>query len=118
MATIAPATAPAVQGVRPASPARARPQRQRFHEVLSGQTIGKPPQPQASLAQGAIARMEGGRRRLDEIIAQARSGKTFKPRELLALQAEVYRISEDLSLVNKVVEEGVAGVKRLWNMQI
>jgi hypothetical protein len=86
--------------------------------VLSRQTIGKPPQPQASLAQGAISRIEEGRRRLDEIIAQARSGKTFKPHELLALQAEMYRISEELSLVNKVVEEGVAGVKRLWNMQV
>jgi len=86
--------------------------------VLSSQTIGKPPQPQASLAQGAVARIDESRRRLDEIITQARSGKTFKPHELLALQAEVYRISEELSLVNKVVEEGVAGVKRLWNMQI
>jgi hypothetical protein len=86
--------------------------------VLSQQTIGKPPQPQVSLAQGAVTRIEEGRRRLDEIIAQARSGKTFKPQELLALQAEVYRISEELSLVNKVVEEGVAGVKRLWNMQV
>jgi hypothetical protein len=86
--------------------------------VLSRQTIGKPPQPRPTLAEGAISRIEEGRRRLDEIIAQARSGKTFKPRELLALQAEVYRISEELSLVNKVVEEGVAGVKRLWNMQV
>lgn len=118
MASIAPAAAPAVHGVRPASPARAQPQGQRFHEVLSRQTIETPAQPQANLARGAIARIEEGRRRLDEIITQARSGKTFKPHELLALQAEMYRISEELSLVNKVVEEGVAGVKRLWNMQI
>ena len=118
MASIVPATAAAVHGVRPASPARAQPQVRQFHEVLSRQTIGKPPQPQASQAGVAIARIEEGRRRLDEIIAQAHSGKTFKPHELLALQAEVYRISEELSLVNKVVEEGVAGVKRLWNMQI
>lgn len=118
MASIAPATAPALAGVRPASPAQAKPRGQRFHEVLSQQTIGKPPQPQASLAQGAIARVEEGRRRLDEIISQAQSGKSFKPHELLAMQAEVYRISEELSLVNKVVEEGVAGVKRLWNMQV
>jgi len=118
VASIAPTNAPAVAGVRPASPVRAKPKGQRFHEVLSQQTIGKPPPPQPSLAEGAIARVEKGRRRLDEIIAQAKSGKTFKPHELLALQAEVYRISEELSLVNKVVEEGVAGVKRLWNMQI
>ena len=118
MASIAPTTAPAVAGVRPASAARAKPKGQRFHEVLSHQNIGKPAQPEASLAGGAIARVEQGRKRLDEIIAQARAGKTFKPHELLALQAEVYRISEELSLVNKVVEEGVAGIKRLWNMQI
>jgi len=118
VAGIVPTTSPAVSGVRPASPARAAPKGQRFHEVLSQQTIGKPTRPQTNLAQGAISRLDEGRRRLDEIIAQARSGKTFKPHELLALQAEVYRISEELSLVNKVVEEGVAGVKRLWNMQI
>jgi hypothetical protein len=118
VASIAPATTPAVAGVRPASPAQPKPKGQRFHEVLSRQAIGKPPQPQASLAGGAIARIDEGRRRLDEIIAQARSGKTYKPHELLALQAEVYRISEELSLVNKVVEEGVAGVKRLWNLQV
>ena len=118
MASIAPATAPAVAGVRPASPAQPKPKGQRFHEVLSRQTIGEPAQPQSSLAQGAITRIEEGRRRLDEIIAQAHSGKTFKPHELLALQAEVYRISEELALVNKVVEEGVAGVKRLWNIQV
>lgn len=118
MASIAPATAPAVAGVRPASPPLAKPRGQRFHEVLSRQTIRRPPQPQASLAHAAVSRIDEGRRRLDEIIAQARSGKTFKPHELLALQAEVYRISEELSLVNKVVEEGAAGVKRLWNMQV
>jgi hypothetical protein len=118
VAAIAPTTAPAAAGVRPASGARAGSRGQKFHEVLSRQTIGQPPQPQDGLAQGAIARVEEGRRRLDEIIAQARAGKTFKPRELLALQAEMYRISEELSLVNKVVEEGVAGVKRLWNMQV
>ena len=118
MAAITPATTPVMAGVRPASAARAKPQGKRFHEVFYQQTIGKPAQPQATLAEGAIARVEEGRRRLDEIIAQARAGKTFKPHELLALQAEVYRISEELSLVNKVVEEGVAGVKRLWNMQV
>jgi hypothetical protein len=118
VSSIAQATASTVAGIRPASPAQAQPRGQRFHEVLSRQTIGEAAQPQASLARGAIARIEVGRRRLDEIISQARSGKTFKPHELLALQAEVYRISEELSLVNKVVEEGVAGVKRLWNMQI
>lgn len=118
MAAITPATAPVVAGVRPATAARAAPRGPRFHEVLSQKSIGKPAQPQAGLAEGAIARVEQGRRRLDEIIAQARAGKTFKPHELLAMQAEMYRISEELSLVNKVVEEGVAGVKRLWNMQI
>ena len=117
MAAVTPASTPAVAGIRPPASVRPNPQG-RFSEVLSRQTIGNPPQPQANLAKSAIARVEEGRRRLDEIITQARAGKTFKPHELLALQAEVYRISEELSLVNKVVEEGVAGVKRLWNMQI
>jgi hypothetical protein len=97
-----------------------RPPARRFSEVLSRTTVENPrPAPeQAKLAGQVLSRVEAGQKRLDEIIAQARSGKTFRPRELLAMQAEVYRISEELSLVNKVVEEGVAGIKRLWNMQV
>jgi hypothetical protein len=94
---------------------------QRFSEVLSRTQVGKPG-PAAvqggGLAGQVLTRVEAGQRRLDEIIAQARSGKTFRPRELLAMQAEVYRISEELALVNKVVAEGVSGVKRLWNLQV
>ena len=59
-----------------------------------------------------------GPRRLDQIIASARDGKRFTPRELLSVQLEVFRITEELSLVNKVVEQGMAGIKRLWNLQV
>ena len=118
MAAVTPTSAPAVAGIRPPDSIKAKPKGARFHEVLSRQNIGKPQLPKENLAEGAITRIEVGRKRLDEIIAQARAGKTFEPHELLAMQAEVYRISEELSLINKVVEEGVAGIKRLWNMQI
>jgi len=92
-----------------------------FSEVLTRTGIGGPAtasNPTAGLPNAMLSRIDAGQKRLDEIIRQARSGKTFRPRELLAMQAEVYRISEELSLVNKVVQEGVSGIKRLWNLQV
>ena len=63
-------------------------------------------------------RLEAGRHRLDEIIAGARAGKTYRPSELLAMQAEVYRIGEEIALTHKLVQEGMSSVRRLWNLQV
>ncbi len=62
--------------------------------------------------------LEAGRRRMDDLIQQARSGKHFQPAELLAMQAEVFRITETAALTQKVVEAGVSGMRRLWSMQL
>jgi hypothetical protein len=67
---------------------------------------------------GVLDGLEEGRRRLDGLIRQAQAGRTFSPRELLALQSEVYRLTEDLMLAQRVVEEGLGGLKRVWSMQI
>jgi hypothetical protein len=94
----------------------------KFDEVLSKQTLERPAQtsnPSNGLVQNVLTRVDQGRDRLDQIIEEARQGKkSYSPRELMAIQAEVYCISEELSLVNKVVEEGMSGVKRLWNLQV
>jgi uncharacterized protein YPO0396 len=66
----------------------------------------------------ALDGLEAGRRRLDEIISQARAGRSFRPAELLALQAEVHRIGEEVALTQRLTEEGLASVRRLWSMQL
>lgn len=113
MSVAAIGSAPVVVPQRAATPAGVgRP----FSEVLA--TVS-PPAPRASqAAQNLLRSLGDGQRRLDEIVARARSGRAFSPRELLALQAEVYRISEETALVQRVVEEGLSGIKRLWTMQL
>ncbi|MBW1809811.1 MAG: hypothetical protein JRJ87_16565 [Deltaproteobacteria bacterium] len=119
IASIAPAK---ISGALPAAPVSKSGQSgQRFSEVMSRGSIGqvqKSEQSSGRLVGELINRIDADKNKLDQIIAQARAGKTFRPRELLAMQAEVYRISEELALVNKVVEEGMSSVKRVWNIQV
>jgi hypothetical protein len=108
-----------------AGPARAitgpRRASSRFHEVLSHEPEGqlrRESSNESGPAEKIIDRIDAGRKKLDWIIAQANSGRSFQPRELLAMQAEVYRAGEEIALVNKVVEAGMSSVKRLWSMQV
>lgn len=90
-----------------------------FSEVLSGNSIsGSGDGGLQHAARGVLGDLEAGRKRLDEIISQARAGKTFRPVELLAMQAEVNSIGEQMALSQKLVSEGVSSVKRLWSMQV
>jgi hypothetical protein len=93
----------------------------RFSEVLATERNGVTEEKYCAENQPAkkiFDRIGAGRKKLDWIIAQANSGRSFQPRELLAMQAEVYRIGEEIALVNKVVEAGVSSVKRMWSMQV
>jgi len=122
VAAINPASLAATSGASPIGKVgQPRPRGERFSEVLSKPTIGHGPAPSPLSANPAgelLTRLQDGGRRLDRIIAEARKGATFRPRELLAMQAEVYRLSEEISLINKVVEEGVSSVRRVWSMQV
>ncbi len=103
----------ALEASRPVSPAGAT---KSFGEVLSATAAPQMRTPEAGA--NLLRSIADGQRRLDEIVARARSGQTFSPRQLLLLQAEVYRISEEVALVQRVVEEGLSGLKRLWTMQL
>lgn len=122
MAAVTPISGQVASPIGRAAPGKpVKGQAGKFSEVLARTEIGGPAKassPTAGLPNAMLSRIDAGQKRLDEIIRQARSGRTFRPRELLAMQAEVYRISEELSLVNKVVQEGVSGIKRLWNLQV
>ena len=109
----------------PAAPARSVGQgtnRRKFSEVLSEQRIDAPPTVHRRDAHATsfdlIERIEAGRRRLDEIIRLARGGKSFTPRQLLALQAEMYTLAEQFSLATKAVEQVGSSMKRLWQLQV
>ena len=55
---------------------------------------------------------------MDKIIKLATSGRTFNPTELLAIQAGVYKFSQELELTSKVVEKATDGVKQTLQTQV
>lgn len=114
VAPIAPGAAAASAPVQ--SPCGARP---RFAEVLRElrPAAGSSPPPVTSPLRSLEA-VERAQRRLDDILAQARSGRTFTGGELLALQAEAHRFSHTVEIASKVVEQGAQTVKQAVNTPV
>lgn len=59
-----------------------------------------------------------GQGKLDSIIKLATSGKKFGHQQLLAIQASVYKYSQELELTSKVVEKATSGVKQTMQTQV
>lgn len=59
-----------------------------------------------------------GQNKLSEIVNLALSGRNFTTPEMLALQAGVYRFSQELELTSKIVEKGTATIKQTMNTQV
>jgi hypothetical protein len=62
-----------------------------------------------SRAERVVEAVSMAQSRLDRILRLARSGKRFTPAEILAMQAHVYRASQELDLAGQVVAEGPQG---------
>ncbi|MFC1610684.1 ATP-dependent helicase HrpB [Myxococcota bacterium] len=60
----------------------------------------------------------GGQDRMTKIMNMALSGRQFSPPELIAMQAGVYRFSQELELTSKVVEKATSGIKQTMNTQV
>lgn len=72
----------------------------------------------ATSAAKVLERVTRAQQRMDEILKLAETGKDFSPAELLALQAHVYRASQELDLAGKVVEKATNGVKQILQTQV
>lgn len=59
-----------------------------------------------------------GQDKMNTIMHLALSGKQFSPTELLAMQAGVYRFTQELDLTSKVVEKATGGIKQTLNTQV
>ena len=78
-----------------------------------------PPGPHASTrATAALEAVERAQSRLEAVLAQARSGRTFTASELLGLQAEAYRAVQVVDLAGKLVEQGAQSVRQALNTQV
>jgi hypothetical protein len=65
-----------------------------------------------------LQQVVNGQNKLDDIIKMATSGKTYGNQELLAIQASVYKFSQELELTSKVVEKATSGVKQTMQTQV
>jgi hypothetical protein len=112
----APATT--LTALRPAAPGAS------FGAVLDARTsqrASSPPEGTARVASAAVRGLEAVERaqaRLDALLEAARSGRTFTPQELIALQSEAYRFSQTVELSAKLVEQGAQAVKQALHAQV
>ncbi len=65
-----------------------------------------------------MADLEKGQGVLDKLISGGLSGKEFSSSELLALQAGMYKYTQELELTGKVVEKATTGLKDTLKTQV
>ena len=65
-----------------------------------------------------IDHVSAAQKRMDAVLELAQSGKSFTPAELLSLQTQMYRASQELDLAGKVVEKATGGVKQILQTQV
>jgi len=65
-----------------------------------------------------LSSVMSGQDKMSKIIKLATSGRSFNPTELLAIQAGVYKFSQELELTSKVVEKATDGVKQTLQTQV
>lgn len=80
--------------------------------------VGATERVEESKLQQMIGQLVGGQDKMTKIMNMALSGKQFSPTELLAMQAGVYRFSQELDLTSKVVQQFASGVKQTLNTQV
>ncbi|MCI0443305.1 hypothetical protein L0152_08820 [bacterium] len=92
---------------------------QQLNPVEQAQKTGEIPKvTDMSSLQQVVNRLKDGQNRLSSLIKDCTSGKSFSPQEMLGVQAEISAITTDIQLCSKVVEQGVAGVKQMLQMQV
>jgi len=74
--------------------------------------------PAASPIRAMLERAVGNEKQIDALLDAAARGKTFKPGELLALQATVARYSQAVEVVSRVADRLVGAVKQTMGTQV
>ncbi len=67
--------------------------------------------------QSMVNDIRGGQSRLNQFALRRHQRKTYSPSEMIALQSEVGKITTQLDLATKVVENFVSSVKQTLNIQ-
>lgn len=80
--------------------------------------VGEAAKTERSKMANMLESLVGGQDKMTKIMNMALSGKQFNSQELLAMQAGVYRFSQELDLTGKVIEKATSGVKQTMNTQV
>jgi hypothetical protein len=75
---------------------------------------GAPHSPLRTMLERAV----GNEKQIDALLDAAARGKTFKPGELLAMQATVARYSQTVEVVSRVADRLVGAVKQTMGTQV
>jgi len=118
-----PAGDPSPSHERP-SPARRVGAGATFAETLRAQRDEPARAPGADAEGGAMralrsaaASLTRGERMVSHVISAARHGKVFSNEELLAIQAGVYKYTQELELASKLVDKATGAVKQTLQSQ-
>jgi hypothetical protein len=65
-----------------------------------------------------LDQVAAAQKRMEGVLELAQSGKSFTPAELISLQSQMYRASQELDLAGKVIEKATGGVKQILQTQV
>ena len=80
--------------------------------------VGSTERTEESKLTSMLQNLLSGQDKMTKIMNVALSGRQFSPSELLAMQAGVYRFTQELDLTSKVVEKATGGIKQTLNTQV
>ncbi len=104
-----------VQGTREASKIL---QQAKINATSPATRVGRAAKTKRSRLAKMLEGMLNGQDKMTKIMNMALSGRQFSPPELIAMQAGVYRFSQELELTSKVVEKATSGIKQTMNTQV
>ena len=85
---------------------------------VSSTTVGQAAKVERSKMTEVVEQLVSGQDKMAGIMKMALSGKKFNSSELLAMQAGIYRFSQELEITSKVVEKATSGIKQTMNTQV
>lgn len=85
--------------------------------ATSATTMPAPRGP-GSPVRAMLERAMGSEKQIDALLDAAARGKTFKPAELLAMQATVARYSQTVEVVSRVADRLVGAIKQTMGTQV
>src|SRR5688500_173926 len=87
------------------------------HQPVPGRPSSSTPPP-AQLARELLSGVQRAQTKLDELLALGRSGKSFTPGQLLALQADASRAGLVVEATGRAVEKVSSGIRQVLQTQL